>query len=144
MSQSTAAAVHTLLATLCVLQGELASVQQQLSDQQIQCQALTTENAMLQQQNTDAATTINKLREQLQQVQSDVARVQKEAEGSLREASSLRMQLSQQVSAMQELQQAASGSGKELQVRPARTAPSGEEHAYNAGSPMHPWHVYFL
>lgn len=106
-----------LLTTLHMLQGELASVQQQLSDLQLQCQSLTADNAALQQQSTDAAAGAAKLREQLQQAQSDLARVQKDAEGSTREASSLRMQLSQQVSAMQELQQVASGSGKELQVR---------------------------
>lgn len=100
-----------------VLQADLTSAQQQLSDLQAQCEALTAEKSTLQQQTTETTAAGTKLREQLQHAQAEAARLQTDADSSAREASSLRMQLSQQVSAMQELQKAASGSGKELQVR---------------------------
>lgn len=109
-----------------VMQADLSSAQHQLSDLQAQCEALTSERNMLQQQNADTAAGTTKLREQLQQALADAARLQKDADSSAREASSLRMQLSQQVSAMQELQQAASGSGKELQVRHGQTRKSSQ------------------
>jgi septal ring factor EnvC (AmiA/AmiB activator) len=99
-----------------IAQADVASAQQQLSDMQTQCGALTSERTALQQQLAEAGSGAGKLREQLQHAQAEAAQLQKDADSSAREASSLRSQLSQQVSAMQELQQAASGSGKELQV----------------------------